>query len=729
MGVVFEAEQEKPVHRKVALKLIKWGMDTKAVIARFESERQALALMNHPNIASVYDAGATEQGRPYFAMELVHGEPLTEYCDKHRLTVRERLELLIQVCEGVQHAHQKGIIHRDLKPSNVLVTIKNEKMVPKIIDFGVAKATSQRLTEKTVYTELGQLIGTPEYMSPEQAEMTGLDVDTRTDVYSLGVVLYELLVGAQPYDATELRRAGFDGLRRKIREEEPPKPSTRLSRLGETSSTAAKNRRVELRTLERELRGDLDWITMKALEKDRTRRYGSASELAADIHRHLENQPVLARAPSAAYRLGKFVRRHRVGVAAAMFASLALLLGITGITVGLIRATRAERVSSEEASKAKAINAFLQEVLGSGNPRAGLGLEATIINALDSSMDRISDSFYGQPEIEAAVRNTVGLTYMELGRIETAEAQLQSALQIRRQILPGNHPDIAESLNSLARLAFRKLDHAYAETLLQEAVTVGRTLEGDDRLELVDSLQHSGFLMIWKQDYEAARDFNKEALSLAREVAGDDSKEVQTVLHNLGVVAEYEGDLRAAESAYREALATPRKDPIDHATTLNNLGWVLHGQGNDTSAEKYFRDSLAISEKVRGKNHPATLSEKRCLAIVLVALGRFEEAKELLRDARALTPEKWEKCTPGIGTTRSVIDCCFRGALLTHLGQYQRAEQILLDALAFSADRWPGDHPLRLRALDYLADLYEAWGKPEKATEYRAMLEETEGPR
>ena len=223
--------------------------------------------MDHPNISSVYDAGATEQGRPYFAMEYVHGIPITEYCDKHKLILSERLELFLQLCEGVQHAHQKGIIHRDLKPSNVLVTIKDEKLVPKIIDFGVAKATSQRLTERTVYTELGQLIGTPEYMSPEQAEMTSLDVDTRTDVYSLGVVLYELLVGAQPYDAAELRRAGFDGLRRKIREEEPPKPSTRLNRLGETSTTAAKNRRVELRTLERELRGDLDWVTMKADRK------------------------------------------------------------------------------------------------------------------------------------------------------------------------------------------------------------------------------------------------------------------------------------------------------------------------------------------------------------------------------------------------------------------------------------------------------------------------------
>ena len=269
----------------VAVKLIKLGMDTKQVIARFESERQALALMNHPNIASVYDAGATEQGRPYFAMEYVRGISITEYCDKHRLRIKERLDLFIAVCEGVQHAHQKGIIHRDLKPSNVLVTIQDDNPVPKIIDFGVAKATAHRLTERTVYTELGQLIGTPDYMSPEQAEMTGLDIDTRTDVYSLGVVLYELLVGAQPFDATELRKAGFDGIRRIIREKEPLRPSTKVHSLDETTTDSAKNRRVDPMILARELRGDLDWITVKTLEKDRTRRYGSPAELAADIRR------------------------------------------------------------------------------------------------------------------------------------------------------------------------------------------------------------------------------------------------------------------------------------------------------------------------------------------------------------------------------------------------------------------------------------------------------------
>jgi serine/threonine protein kinase/tetratricopeptide (TPR) repeat protein len=347
MGEVWEAEQERPVRRKVALKLIKAGMDTEQVVARFESERQALALMNHPNIAQVFDAGKTERGRPYFAMELVKGEPITTYCDRQRLTTQERLELFRQVCEGVQHAHQKGIIHRDLKPSNVLVTLQDGKPVPKVIDFGVAKATQQRLTERSLFTQMGVLIGTPEYMSPEQAELTGLDVDTRTDLYSLGVLLYELLVGALPFDTKEIRKAGFDEIRRRIREEEPSKPSTRISTLGDESTEAAKRRRTDLPTLRRQLRGDLDWITMKALEKDRTRRYGSPSELVADILRHLSHEPVLAGPPSTTYRMGKFVRRHRLGVTLAAVAVL-LLVGFAARERIQARRIAAERDRAEQ---------------------------------------------------------------------------------------------------------------------------------------------------------------------------------------------------------------------------------------------------------------------------------------------------------------------------------------------------------------------------------------------
>ena len=355
MGEVWLAEQQEPVKRKVALKVIKRGMDTKQVVARFAAEKQALALMNHPAIAKVYDAGSTPQGRPYFAMEHIQGVPITEYCDRHRLTNRQRLNLFMQVCEGVQHAHQKAVIHRDLKPANVLVSIQNDKPVPKIIDFGVAKATAQKLADQTMHTQVGAMIGTPAYMSPEQAEMTGQDIDTRTDVYALGVMLYELLVGALPFDMKELGQAGLQAMVRKIREDEPPKPSTRLSTLGEHSTQSAKKRNTELPALKRQLTGDLDWITLKALEKDRTRRYSSPQDLAADIERYLTDQPVLASPPSAAYRAKKFVKRHTWGVAAAAIGVLVLVAFVGTNTVQTKRIAGLRDVAEGQRNQAEAL--------------------------------------------------------------------------------------------------------------------------------------------------------------------------------------------------------------------------------------------------------------------------------------------------------------------------------------------------------------------------------------
>jgi WD40 repeat protein/serine/threonine protein kinase len=366
MGMVYLAEQEKPVRRRVALKIIKLGMDTKEVVARFESERQALAMMSHPNIARIFNAGATEEGRPYFAMEYVPGETLTEYCDKHRLSIRERLELFIHVCRAIHHAHQKAIIHRDIKPTNILVMIQDGKPVPKVIDFGVAKATTQHLTERTVFTEFGELVGTPEYMSPEQLEMTGLDVDTTTDVYSLGVLLYELLVGALPFDPKTLREAGWDGLRRLIREVDPPHPSTRITMSDERAAEAAARRRTESRMLRKLVEGELDWITMRAIEKDRTRRYQSASEFAADIERYLSDEPIQASPPSTAYRLLKFVRRHRVPVAAAAAIALTIVvLGSVAFWQGRIAQERGAqaRANGILASAAATDDSFLKALL------------------------------------------------------------------------------------------------------------------------------------------------------------------------------------------------------------------------------------------------------------------------------------------------------------------------------------------------------------------------------
>jgi serine/threonine protein kinase len=386
-GVVFMAEQMEPVQRKVALKVIKAGMDTREVIARFEAERQALALMDHPNIARVLDAGTTEAQRPFFVMELVRGMPITDYCDENNLSTRDRLELFIKVCRAVQHAHQKGVIHRDLKPGNVLVTLHDGEPVPKVIDFGVAKALGQKLTTKTLFTRFEQMIGTPAYMSPEQAALGGLDLDTRSDIYSLGVLLYELLTGVTPLDAETLRQGILDEIRRMICETDPPKPSTRLLTLGKGLVEVAKRRHAEPAALSRLVRGDLDWITMKALEKDRQRRYETVNGLATDIERHLNHEPVAARAPSTLYRLQKVARRHQVAFTVGAVIAFCLVLGVVTSTWQAIRATRAERLARTQSAENQAVMEILEQTLAGSDP-TGERIRQSLLDAATQWLQR-----------------------------------------------------------------------------------------------------------------------------------------------------------------------------------------------------------------------------------------------------------------------------------------------------------------------------------------------------
>ena len=445
MGVVYMADQQTPVRRRVALKIIKAGMDTRQVIARFEAERQALALMDHSNIARVLDAGATDSGRPYFVMELVRGIPITEYCDQNNLPVHERLELFIQVCHAVQHAHQKGIIHRDLKPSNVLVTLNDGRAVPKVIDFGVAKATGQQLTDKTLFTAFAQMVGTPLYMSPEQAEMTSVDIDTRSDIYSLGVLLYELLTGTTPFDQQRMRSAAFDEIRRIIREEEPPKPSTRLSTLGESRTATAAHRQVDAHRLSQIVQGDLDWIVMKCLEKDRTRRYETATGLAEDIHRYLTDLPVKAGRPTRIYRLKKFIRRNKAGVLAGSAIAVALIMGLALATIGFIQARRQAVRADLAAVRATAVSDFLQQMLQSADPDQLKGQEYTLRQLLDDFSAGLSDQLASQPEVEADLQKTIGLAYL---RLDTGkcEQHLRRAMELRRSLRGEQHKEFADSL-------------------------------------------------------------------------------------------------------------------------------------------------------------------------------------------------------------------------------------------------------------------------------------------
>ncbi len=425
MGVVYRADQLEPVRRTVALKLILPGMDSREVITRFEAERQVLARMDHVHVARVYDAGTTEDGHPYFVMEYVEGVPITRYCDEHRLDLRERLALFRQVCDGVQHAHHRGIIHRDLKPTNILVTTLEGVGVPKIIDFGIARSTDPLLSDSGALTAVGRMIGTPEYMSPEQAGLTGEDIDTRTDVYALGVMLYELLTGIHPFGADELRKAGFDEIRRIIREVDPPRPSTRLHSLGQSAARLAENRHTQPGNLAREVAGDLDWIVMKALEKSRDRRYDSPSALASDLNRFRDNRPVEARPPSATYRAGKFVRRHRIGVTAAALVLGAVITGVSVGGIGLIRARAAEKEAANSLSAR---------------------------DILDRGVRDIQDSLLEDPQVRAEILRTLGEVYLRLGLFKDARPLLEEAYQLDLAQEPDHDLVTVESMLLLAAL-------------------------------------------------------------------------------------------------------------------------------------------------------------------------------------------------------------------------------------------------------------------------------------
>src|SRR5439155_18612613 len=442
-GVGYVAEQTEPVRRRVALKVIKLGMDTKQVVARFEAERQALAMMDHPNIAKVLDAGTTDVGRPFFVMELVRGIRITDYCDQSNLTTKERLDLFIKVCQAIQHAHQKGIIHRDIKPSNILVTLHDGVPVPKVIDFGIAKATSgQTLTDKTVFTAFEQFIGTPAYMSPEQAEMSGLDIDNRSDVYALGVLLYELLTGKTPFDAKRLLSGALDELRRIIREEDPPRPSARISTLDAAEqTTVARRRQSEPPKLVHLVSGDLDWTAMKCLEKDRTRRYETVDALATDIQRHLQNEPVLARPPGRVYRFQKMVRRNKAAFAAASTVAASLVLGL-GLSTWLFFREKSARQSADlQARRSQQIALLLEGALKGVGPGVALGEDTKLLKRImDQTAARVGKELQGQPDLEAEFCNIIGEVYRALGRFEEAEVMHRRARALQEKEPPGARP-------------------------------------------------------------------------------------------------------------------------------------------------------------------------------------------------------------------------------------------------------------------------------------------------
>jgi serine/threonine protein kinase len=679
MGEVWVARQTEPVKRKVALKLIKAGMDSRAVLQRFEQERQALAMMDHPHIARVLDGGLTPAGQPFFVMELVNGLSLTKFCDEARLTPRERLELFVPICQAVQHAHQKGIVHRDLKPANILVTLIDGRPIPKVIDFGVAKATAGKVTDELMSTQFGAVVGTLEYMAPEQTGFSGVDIDTRADIYSLGVILDELLTGLRPIDARRLKQAAITEMIRLIREEEPSKPSTRLSTDDSLPSLAAL-RQIEPRRLMALLRGELDWVVMKCLEKSRERRYETANALARDIQRYLADEAVEARPPSAGYRFSKFLRRNRVPVVAASLVLLALVGGIVGTSFGLIRAEKAraaeanraegERLAKLEAvaerekavaaekaeaeqraravaerdkalaaeARSTAINAFLtQDLLTQAEPAQNAAEDhVTLLEVLDRAAAKVGQRFAGQPELESALRETIASTYHGLASWEKAEAQWRSLLDAARR----RDPQSAESYRAQGELAHVLRHRGRRDAVVMKmaetaAEGLGRTLGPNDPATLTTLNNLAGAYL------EAGK--LPEAIALLERVRdayiaklGPDHPYTLATLNNLGSAYQAAGKLPEAiallERVRDAQVAKLGPDHPDTLATLYNLAAAYQAAGK-------LPEAIALLERVRdaaiaklGPDHPHTLTTLNNLAAAYWAARRLDKSVPLFDD-------------------------------------------------------------------------------------------------
>lgn len=762
MGVVFMAEQVRPVKRRVALKIIKPGLDTKQTLARFEAERQALAMMDHPSIAKVFDAGATPQGRPYFVMELVRGVPITEYCDQHQLTPRQRLGLFIQVCQAVQHAHQKGIIHRDLKPNNVLITLQDgDKPIPKVIDFGIAKAAgAQRLTDRTLFTEFRQLIGTPLYMSPEQAEMSQLtDVDTRSDIYSLGVLLYELLTGTTPFDKTRLAKAAYDEIRRIIREEEPPHPSTRLSTLGATLTTVSAQRRVEAKKLSQLIHGELDWIVMKALEKERARRYETASAMARDVERYLTDQPVEACPPSRTYRLRTFVRRNKTAIATAATVVVILLAATVVSAWQAVRATHAgaatlaaraqiirerdqaqaeKRRADEQAAVAKAVNQFMNEdVLGQADPYAQIlantqsdpdlkGLpnakpdpDLKVRDALDRAAKRIAGRFKAQPLVEAATREQIGDAYLALGQDAAAEEQFQFALRLRRQTQGDQHADTLRTLHRLA-LASRR---GKGIEILSGVLESQRKILGERQPDTLDTMNDLAQLYLHSGEYSKAEPLMEQVVEAKRKILPPTALERLYAEYGLAdlqsIATHMDGKIGSNGSSamplLRQILEQVRKaygeDDPRTLGTLRELAWRYHSTREYEKAVPLLSQAINGMRKTLGPQHPQTLSAIGELADVYQNMGQSAKAEPMLRElgewCRVLPTER---ITTAMTVIPRLIRCYREMNQPAKVMQWQQNLRVFLEAdlvaktaeiKQASDDQRLSDSTLAARALDY----------------------------
>ena len=706
MAVVYLAEQKEPVKRRVALKIVKLGMDSKQVVARFESERQALAVLDHPNIAKIFDGGITDSGRPYFVMEQVHGIPITDYCDQHRLSTKERIELFATACSAVQHAHHKGLIHRDLKPSNLLVGVVDGKPQVKIIDFGIAKATSTSFTEHTLVTKIGQVIGTPQYMSPEQADITGLDVDTRTDIYSLGVVLYELLAGVVPLDLTAV---GEQAIRLALREKDPPKPSTRITELGDTSEEIARARNTDPDHLQRELKGDLDWVVMQAIAKDRTRRYETANALAMDCRRFLKHEPVTARSPSAGYIFNRFIRRNRIAVAAAAVVVLAIAVGAVSATIGFIRATEAEQVALQEAETATRISGFLTELFQVSDPSEARGNSITAREILDRGAESIDAGLDDQPEVRATLMVTMADVYQNLGLLKEAEELLGKALELRRQVYAEPHAGIAWVLNKLTEVNVYQGEFTLAREYGEAALEMQRTVYSDVHENIAHSLANLAVIDYYEANYDGALELFAESLEMFEITLGGDHPDVINATSSLGSVHARLGNLVEAERLNRLALERRRRhsgdDHPDVAVMLGNLAITLKDTGRHDEAEPLYLEVLELQKKLLGES-PSVANTMNNIGLFYLETDDVERATPMLHGAL----DMWSR-TLGAANVKVYVALHNLGQLYINKGDLDQAEEFIRQAVAGQVKTLGDRHEATAGTRMYLAEIYMDTGR------------------
>ena len=712
MGQVWLAEQTAPVKRQVALKLIKGGLYDSAVIQRFESERQSLAMMNHPAIAKVFDAGSTKDGQPYFVMEYVDGPPITRYCDNKKLKIRERLELFIKVCEGVQHAHQKAIIHRDLKPSNILVVEVDGKATPRIIDFGIAKAvSSQPGAEQTQFTEMGALIGTRGFISPEQADPNVLDVDTRTDVYSLGALLYVLLTGMLPFDSEGGKKKPIDELLRQLREEDPRSPSTKVSTEKETATAAAHRRGTEPKQLANLLRGDLDWITLKAVEKDRARRYGTPSELAADIERYLENRPVAARPASTWYRLKKYVQRHRLGVATASGA-VALLAAFAVTEAVQLRRTTSER------DRANRITDFMTNMFKQTDPSQARGNTITAREILDKASQEIDTGLAKDPGLQAQMMSVMGNVYSNLGLYSQAHSLLERSVEIHRDVFGLNSRSTLGSAYGLSVVLEKQRKNSEAESLARQTLEAQRRVLGQRNPDTLRTASLLGAILDDEARYAEAESLQRATLETQREVMGPEAKDTLGTMLGLAATLQQESQIPEAMKIYRQLLEIElRILGSDHPATLlteANMSVALMDIGHYPEAMKLEESVFEADRRVYGPENSVTVNAKEDLAEIMIAGGQYAGGEKNLREVL-----DFRNRVEGPENEKTLVTTKELAFVLTQRGRSKEAEQLLRHGLEI-ANHSLG--PTSRVTLMFMSELAGSLGDRNQFTEAESLL-------